>query len=58
MQPKELYAKWMDMIPAKRIAETAELKSVSRHLYCLAFSKDLLIIYRPMCFWQAMLAVI
>ena len=29
-QPQERYAKWMDMIPGKRICDAAELKSVSR----------------------------
>lgn len=29
MQPKELFEKWMTMIPAKRMAATSELKGVS-----------------------------
>lgn len=57
MQPKELYAKWLGMVPAKRIAEAAELKSVSSSVSFLALIKDLSH-SRLTCFWRATHAVI
>ena len=38
MQPKELYTKWLDMIPGKRICQAAELKSVSKRFSALQLS--------------------